>query len=77
MSAPYRINEDEFLKRLFYLMERLKPHTDISMEDVNEMFNLYNDRLLPKETGRSCSSCRLRVYNRLLAYYKELNLKNE
>lgn len=32
---------------------------------ITEMFNLWNDKFLPRESGRSCSSCRARVYKNL------------
>ena len=41
------------------------------------MFILYNDRLKPRETGRSCGSCRLRVYRRVKSEYEKLISMNE
>lgn len=39
-------------------------------QDAEELFLLYNDILLPRETGIGCGGCRKRVYERLKAYYQ-------
>lgn len=48
-----------------------------SMSQINEMFDLHNDRLSPKENGRYCSKCCGRVYRRLKQHYEKLKNTNE
>ncbi len=67
------IPDDMFMLRCKILFERVpNEETNIYASEVTEMFNLYNDKMLPRESGRSCPSCRLRVYRRLKNFYEPL-----
>lgn len=73
MAAPNRIPEEEYLKRIETFFEIHKTEfMRIEANQITEMFILHNDRLTPNETGRSCSTCRGRVYRRLLAHYESI-----
>ena len=73
-----RIPELEYMLRLeaFFIAHKTEFVT-ITGAQVNEMFTLYNDRLTPREEGKSCSGCRGRVYRRLLAHFEYLKNKPE
>lgn len=44
--------------------------------EIEEMFYLYNDRLVPRETNENCGGCKTRVLDRLTTHYNEL-IENE
>jgi hypothetical protein len=46
-----------------------------SKQQLEELYFLYNDRLLPRETKSTCGSCVSRVFKRMVNYYNELNGK--
>lgn len=73
LPPPNRIANDLYLLRMNKFFEiHPNEHGRIEAHQVTEMFELYNDKLLPRETGRSCGGCRLRVYRRLLAHYQTI-----
>jgi len=37
--------------------------------ELDELYFLYNDVMLPREQDKSCGSCRAKVWRRLKAYY--------
>ncbi len=55
------------------LMKRLVGHEENrhSSSTINELFDLHN-QVFPenKETGRTCGSCRARVYSRLKMWWE-------
>lgn len=72
------IEQIEWINRVNQLFTHIKTEQSrITAEQVTEMFILYNDRLKPRETGRSCGSCRLRVYRRVKSEYEKLISMNE
>lgn len=66
----------ELLKRVGDLIESIGTTNYTDAHQTNEMFNL-NNLIFPnlKEFGKSCSTCRLRVYHRLKSYW-ETNKNN-
>jgi hypothetical protein len=60
----------ELLEQLKTLLEELEGKNTINKEQTDRMFNL-NNTIFPnvKEHGRTCVTCRSRVYNRLKNYY--------
>lgn len=41
-----------------------------SDSDIDMMFRLYNDKLSPNESGKGCSGCQRRVWDKLKAEYE-------
>lgn len=72
MKAPFRIGEDEFYTRLEKVVLLLSTGTGFGPVEIKELFELHNDRLAPKETNKSCGSCRQRVFNKMNKMYEEL-----
>lgn len=66
---PFKIPEDEYQQRVKALMLILIPKGTANTQETDELFKLYNDRNLPHESGKQCSGCRARVFNRMRAYY--------
>lgn len=60
----------ELIEQLKTLLEELEGKNTINKEQTDRMFNL-NNTIFPniKEHGRTCTTCRSRVYNRLKNYY--------
>lgn len=59
------ISDEEHKTRSLALIEKgIK-----SRGDMLEMFFLYNDRMLPREQGYGCGTCRAKVWKKLKAYY--------
>lgn len=60
----------ELIEQLKVLLEELEGKNTINKEQTDRLFNIHN-LIFPniKEYGRSCVSCRSRVYNRLKNYY--------
>jgi hypothetical protein len=58
------------LKEIKRLLDELEGKNKILAEQTTRMFNLHNT-VFPKqlEYGKSCSSCRNRVYKKLQNYY--------
>ena len=72
------INQLEWINRVNQFLIQVKTEqSKVTAEQTTEMFLLYNDRLKPRETGRSCGSCRLRVYRRVKSEYEKLISMNE
>ena len=73
LPPPNRIEEQEYLIRLetFFALHQTE-FVRIEAHQVTEMFLLHNDRLIPRETGRSCGACRGRVYKRLKQHYETI-----
>lgn len=76
LPPPNRIEDSEYLTRLdtFFSIHTTE-NVRIEQHQVTEMFLLYNDKILPRESGRSCGACRGRVYRRLKMHYDELKNK--
>lgn len=70
------IPEDDYRRRIIALMDGLDPHSIQPRSIVEEMFKLYNDRMLPRENGLSCGGCRNRVYKRMKEHYENNYLNN-
>lgn len=67
------IPHEEYMKRMDALMPRLIKHrTGSNNQDIIELFFLYNDRLLPRESKRGCGGCRERVFKQMVSYYETL-----
>ena len=66
-----RIPRDEWITRCDTFFVKY-PHMfgAVPRSDINELFTLHNDKLTPRETGKYCSSCCGRVYERLKQQYK-------
>lgn len=71
-SPPNKIPEEEYLRRVKELIVKLLPKGRADASETNELFELYNDRNLPFESGKQCSQCRSRVYKRMLKYYESI-----
>jgi hypothetical protein len=59
------ISEFEHKERSLKLLAK-RPE---NREDINELFFLYNDILLPRKQDKNCATCRAYVWNRLKQYY--------
>jgi hypothetical protein len=66
------MEELEYNEKVINLVERLLPKGTADRSETDEMFMLYNMRFKPSETGKSCSGCRNRVYNRMKEYYYKI-----
>lgn len=66
------MEDGEYKQRLKVLMDKLIPKGSADNSETTELFLLYNLRLKPRETGRSCPACRSRVFKRMVEYYKQL-----
>lgn len=62
---------EEFWKKVEILLNELRGKMDITAPQTDRMFELYNS-LYPKnqEHGKSCGSCRSRVYKNLRIAYE-------
>lgn len=61
---------DEWMRRVKLILDAVPSLTSqISSVQTLEMFELYNDKMQPLETGTICGACRERVYNRIKEYY--------
>lgn len=67
----HTLSNEEYLTRLKTLMPILNARQQ-GKEHIQEMFFLYNDRLLPREQRSGCGQCVRRVYDRITKYYNEL-----
>lgn len=65
------IPENDYKIRITNLMSQLVEYTRVSRAQIDEMFELYNDRLTPRENGKFCGSCTHRVYKRLKKYFED------
>jgi hypothetical protein len=63
------IPEEEYKRRVKELIPKLSAKMTADSGETNELFQLYNDRFKPQESGKSCAGCRMRVFNRMKAYY--------
>lgn len=71
-TPPNSINEKEYLERLEQFFSIVHENGQINTFQVTEMFLLHNDKLMPRETGRSCNACRIRVFKRLKSHYERI-----
>ena len=69
------MEEIEYNQRVITLVEKLLPKGTADRSETDEMFMLYNMKFTPRETGKSCSGCRNRVYNRMKEYYNKIKPK--
>ena len=61
----------DILEELRVLLEELEGKDKITSTKTDRMFNLHNQIFIhSREHGRSCGSCRSRVYQRMKTYYK-------
>lgn len=68
----------EHYEQLETLMHKLKNATRIEKHETDEMFLLHN-LIYPnnQEFGKTCSTCRNRVYKKLLATLDHMRLTNK
>jgi hypothetical protein len=66
---PSKIPQPEYDNRVRAIMEKLIPKGTADNQETNELFALYNDRMSPYESGKQCSGCRARVFQKMRAYY--------
>lgn len=72
LPFPDRIPKDVFISRCETFFDKFKTEYErIETHEVKEMFELYNDKILPRESGTHCGGCRSRVYKKLKAYYEQ------
>jgi hypothetical protein len=69
---PHRIPEEEYNSRVKAIIEKLIPKGTADRPETDELFELYNDRELPTEDGKHCSSCRARVFKRMQKTYERI-----
>jgi hypothetical protein len=61
----------DILEELRVLLEELEGKDKITANQTERLFNIHNQIFIhSREHGRSCGSCRSRVYNRMKTYYK-------
>ena len=60
------MTDPEYITRLKYLVD-----TGRTQEVVKEAFQLYNERMQPKESKTFCGGCVERVFGRLRLYIKQ------
>lgn len=63
--------EKEYYNKLEALMKELHGKVNGTADQIKRLFDLHNEYFPNKETGRSCSTCRARVYNRMKALYAQ------
>lgn len=66
------IPEEEYNQRVRELIPKLEKKMTADSQETNELFTLYNDRFKPHESGKQCSGCRARVFNRMKKYYETI-----
>jgi hypothetical protein len=71
MTAPHKIPEEEYKQRVRVLINKLISEGS-GKSETKELFELYNDRMTPRATKMYCGGCRVRVYNRMKAYYETI-----
>lgn len=64
------MEEIDYDTRVRNLMVKLLPKGTADRGETDELFLLYNMKFKPRESGKSCSGCRQRVYNRMKIYYE-------
>lgn len=64
-------------ERVIALMSVLVKTETADNAQTRDLFNLHNEKFKPRETGRHCSSCRSRVYNRMKEYYNSIKDNEE
>lgn len=70
--------EDTFKKQLGNLLRELRGKHTIESHQTDRMFKLHNEYFKhSQEHGKSCGSCRSRVYKRLLVLWEEEEKKNK
>ncbi len=64
------VNEDNLREKVGEFISTVKNNYLTTLQ-TNILFNLHNNFLFPhiKELGKSCSSCRMRVWNRVKNWY--------
>ena len=64
------VNEDNLLEKVGEFIPTVK-NNYLTVTQTNILFALHNNYLFPhmKELGKSCGSCRLRVWNRVKDWY--------
>lgn len=63
------MEEIEYNHRVKAIIEKLLPKGRAEKNEIDELFFLYNLKMKPTETGKSCAGCRQRVYKRMQEYY--------
>lgn len=67
--ASFRIQEEEYKRRVIQIMEIIIPKNSGETHELNELFQLHNDRFDPHESGIFCSGCVSRVARKMKEYY--------
>lgn len=62
------IPDTEHKQRSLDIIKRIEGGEQ-TRETMTELFFLYNDRLMPRETSMSCAGCRKRVFAKLKKFY--------
>lgn len=60
------ISDEEHKERTMKLLNQGNIN---SREELSELYVLYNDRMTPRKSDKSCGACRAYVWNRLKQYY--------
>lgn len=66
---PHKIPQDEYDRRVVKLIDSLLSKGVSTNPETDELFELYNDRMIPTETDKSCSGCRARVFKAMTKYF--------
>lgn len=69
-------NLSEYDLRVIKLMEVVTRTETADKEQTKEMFDLYNARFAPIETGVHCTGCRARVFKRMTEYFNTVKKAN-
>lgn len=77
LPPPNRIPIDQWILRCksFYDAHPSEESRTVN-HAIKEMFELYNDKYLPRENGMYCSTCCNRVYRRLKHEYEKITNNN-
>lgn len=76
-QPPMAIPEVDWINRTTSLVEGLRGKGRVTQQSIiDEMFELYNDRFLPRENGKHCGGCRGRVITKLRQHYETVIKKS-
>lgn len=65
----------DYDKRVVALMDILIKTETAGSRHSRDLFNLYNERFKPRETGVHCPGCRARVFKKMKEYYNQIKNK--
>lgn len=71
LPPPNRIPLEQWIERCKRFFDKYPNGSGTpTMAEIKELFELHNDKLLPRENGFYCSSCCNRVYTRTKNEYQ-------